>query len=140
MPVCGLMSSGHVALAAERDTTDLMPRFAFPALVATIPALAHVLAAALASPAAAKDKPWKENHGDNGNHYGWGKGGEKGSIAAPAPIAGGGLIGIGVAVQSLVGQNLAAGKPQLAERATWTALTLGLVYQLAFASLYLGAP
>lgn len=50
------------------------------------------------------------------------------------------MIGIGIAVQTLVGQNLAAGKPQLAERATWTALTLGLVYQLVFASLYLGAP
>jgi hypothetical protein len=41
------MSSGHVALATERDTIDLMPLFAFPALVATVPALAHVLAAAL---------------------------------------------------------------------------------------------
>lgn len=50
------------------------------------------------------------------------------------------MIGIGVAVQTLVGQNLAAGKPQLAERATWTALTLGLVYQLLFASLYLTVP
>jgi MATE family multidrug resistance protein len=50
------------------------------------------------------------------------------------------MIGIGIAVQTLVGQNLAAGKPQLAERATWTALTLGLAYQLVFASLYLGMP
>ena len=50
------------------------------------------------------------------------------------------MIGIGIAVQTLVGQNLAAGKPQLAERATWTALTLGLVYQLMFAALYLSAP
>jgi MATE family multidrug resistance protein len=50
------------------------------------------------------------------------------------------MIGIGVAVTTLVGQNLAAGRPQLAERATWTALSLGLLYQTAFAALYLGAP
>jgi len=50
------------------------------------------------------------------------------------------MIGIGVAVSTLVGQNLAAGKPQLAERATWTALTLGLLYQSVFAVFYLAAP
>lgn len=50
------------------------------------------------------------------------------------------MIGIGVAVTTLVGQNIAAGRPHLAERATWTALTLGLVYQAVFAALYLGMP
>jgi len=50
------------------------------------------------------------------------------------------MIGVGIAVQTLVGQNLAAGKPQLAERATWTALTLGLAYQVVFATMYLTAP
>jgi len=50
------------------------------------------------------------------------------------------MIGIGVAVTTLVGQNLAAGRPQLAQRATWTALTLGLIYQLLFAALYLSVP
>jgi MATE family multidrug resistance protein len=50
------------------------------------------------------------------------------------------MLGIGVAVSTLVGQNLAAGKARLAERATWTALVLGLSYQAVFASLYLVVP
>jgi len=50
------------------------------------------------------------------------------------------MIGIGVAVQTLVGQNLAAGRPQLAERATWTAITIGLLYQTGFAAMYLSVP
>jgi multidrug resistance protein, MATE family len=50
------------------------------------------------------------------------------------------MIGVGIAVSTLVGQNLAAGRARLAERATWTALTLSIVYQALFALLYLSVP
>jgi MATE family multidrug resistance protein len=50
------------------------------------------------------------------------------------------MIGVGIAVTTLVGQHLAAGKPHLAERATWTALTLALAYQVVCAVVYLGLP
>jgi MATE family multidrug resistance protein len=50
------------------------------------------------------------------------------------------MIGLGIAVSTLVGQNLTAGKTDLAERAVWTSLVIGLGYQILAATLYLSVP
>lgn len=50
------------------------------------------------------------------------------------------MFGLGIAVSTLVGQNLTAGRTDLAERAVWTALILGLGYQILSAVLYLSVP
>jgi MATE family multidrug resistance protein len=50
------------------------------------------------------------------------------------------MIGLGIAVSAMVGQQLGASRPELAERATWTALWLGVVYTAGMAILYLSVP
>ena len=50
------------------------------------------------------------------------------------------IIGLGIAISTLVGQNLTRGHVGLAARATWTGVTLAIAYNAAFASLYLLAP
>ena len=50
------------------------------------------------------------------------------------------VIGLGIAVSTLVGQRLGEGRPDLAARATWTAQVLGLIYTLAFGALYVFVP
>jgi len=50
------------------------------------------------------------------------------------------LIGLSIAVSTLVGQKLGENRPQLAARAAWTALTIGLFYTAFFALLYIGVP
>ena len=50
------------------------------------------------------------------------------------------LIGLSIAVSTLVGQKLGENRPELAARATWTALAMGLVYTTLFAVLYTGVP
>ncbi len=50
------------------------------------------------------------------------------------------MIGISMAVTTLVGQEITRNQPDLAARATWTAFVLGAVYSLLFAGLYFGAP
>lgn len=50
------------------------------------------------------------------------------------------LLGLSTAVATLVGQQLGAGRPALASRATWTALILGIGYTLVTAVFYLGLP
>ena len=50
------------------------------------------------------------------------------------------LIGLSVAVSTLVGQQLGADRPDLATRATITSLTLGIGYTVVTAALYLGFP
>jgi MATE family multidrug resistance protein len=50
------------------------------------------------------------------------------------------MIGIGVAVSTLLGQHLGAENPRLAARAVWSGLWLALSYNLLFASLYLFVP
>lgn len=50
------------------------------------------------------------------------------------------LLGMGIAVSTLVGQQLGADRPDYAERATWTALALALGYTGFMALLYLGLP
>lgn len=50
------------------------------------------------------------------------------------------MLGLGVGVSSLVGRYLGAGRPELAERATWTAFCLSLAYMSLCGALYLLAP
>jgi MATE family multidrug resistance protein len=50
------------------------------------------------------------------------------------------MIGLNIAVSTLVGQKLGENRPELAERATWTALQIGMVYTGLFAVLYLAIP
>jgi MATE family, multidrug efflux pump len=50
------------------------------------------------------------------------------------------MIGLNIAVSTLVGQKLGENRPDLAERATWTALVLGMAYTGLFAVLYLAVP
>lgn len=50
------------------------------------------------------------------------------------------MIGIGVAVSTLLGQHLGAENPRLAARAVWSGLWIALGYNLVFAALYLFVP
>jgi MATE family multidrug resistance protein len=50
------------------------------------------------------------------------------------------MIGLNIAVSILVGQKLGENRPDLAERATWTAMALGMLYTGVFAVLYLAIP
>jgi MATE family multidrug resistance protein len=50
------------------------------------------------------------------------------------------LIGVSIAVSTLVGQKLGENRPDLAARATWTGLGLGLIYTCLFGALYVGFP
>jgi MATE family multidrug resistance protein len=50
------------------------------------------------------------------------------------------MVGLGIAVSTLVGNYLGANRPHLAARATWSGLSLALAYNAVFAALYWGAP
>jgi MATE family multidrug resistance protein len=50
------------------------------------------------------------------------------------------MLGFGMAVTSLVGRYLGAERPESAERATWSALWMCVVYMAACCALYLAAP
>ncbi len=50
------------------------------------------------------------------------------------------MFGVSIAVGTIVGQQLMQGRPDLASRATWTAMSLSLVYTGAFALFYILAP
>jgi MATE family multidrug resistance protein len=50
------------------------------------------------------------------------------------------MIGLNIAVSTLVGQKLGENRPDLAERATWTSLEIGMAYTGLFALLYLAVP
>lgn len=50
------------------------------------------------------------------------------------------MLGLGIAVATMVGQQLGRNRPHLAARATWTALAIAMVYMGVFAVLYVGAP
>jgi MATE family multidrug resistance protein len=49
-------------------------------------------------------------------------------------------LGLGVAVSALVGRYLGAERPEVSERATWSAFWMSLVYMTACGALYLLAP
>jgi MATE family multidrug resistance protein len=50
------------------------------------------------------------------------------------------MVGVSIAVGTLVGQQLTGGSAKLAARATWTAMQMGLAYSLFFGLLCLFAP
>jgi MATE family multidrug resistance protein len=50
------------------------------------------------------------------------------------------MIGLNIAVSTLVGQKLGENKPDLAARAAWTAMILGMAYTGVFALLYIVVP
>jgi len=50
------------------------------------------------------------------------------------------MIGLNIAISTLVGQKLGENRPELAARATWTGLVLGLAYTGVFAVLYFVVP
>ena len=50
------------------------------------------------------------------------------------------MLGVGIAVSTMVGQQLGANHPELAARATWTGLAVALAYMGFFAVLYLVVP
>jgi len=50
------------------------------------------------------------------------------------------MLGLGIAVSTMVGQQLGGNNPGLAERATWTALHLGIFYTGGMAAFYLLFP
>ena len=50
------------------------------------------------------------------------------------------MVGVSIAVSTLVGQQLTGGSAKLAARATWTAMQMGLAYSLFFGLLCLLAP
>ena len=50
------------------------------------------------------------------------------------------MLGLGVAVSAVVGRHLGAGDADAAERATWSAFWMSLVYMTACGALYLLAP
>ncbi len=50
------------------------------------------------------------------------------------------MVGLGIAISTIVGQQLGNNRADLAERATWTGLTIGLAYSGTAALLYFFAP
>jgi MATE family multidrug resistance protein len=50
------------------------------------------------------------------------------------------VFGLGMGCSTLVGQKIGEQQPDLASRATWNALTLGLIYTAVFAAAYFVAP
>ena len=50
------------------------------------------------------------------------------------------MLGLGIAVTTLVGQQLGRNQPGLAARATWTAFALGGIYVGVMAVLYVTCP
>ena len=50
------------------------------------------------------------------------------------------MVGVGIAASTLVGQQLTQGRPDLAARATWSAVTLALIYNAVFAVAYVAVP
>jgi MATE family multidrug resistance protein len=50
------------------------------------------------------------------------------------------MVGLGIAVSTMVGQQLGANRPQLAARAVWSGLWIGLIYNLFFLVLYVAVP
>jgi MATE family multidrug resistance protein len=50
------------------------------------------------------------------------------------------MMGMGLAVSTLVGQQLGANRPELAARAAWTAFVLAMIYMCSMAVFYVSVP
>jgi MATE family multidrug resistance protein len=50
------------------------------------------------------------------------------------------MLGLGVGVSAVVGRHMGAGRPEVAERATWSAFWMSLAYMSVCGLLYLAAP
>ncbi|HPA71522.1 MAG TPA: MATE family efflux transporter [Spirochaetota bacterium] len=50
------------------------------------------------------------------------------------------MIGFGIAVSTMVGQHIGAGRPELAEKVSWSGFHMTFAYMAAIAALYLFAP
>lgn len=50
------------------------------------------------------------------------------------------VVGIGIAVSTLVGQRIGEGRPDIAEASTWKAFSLGGAYMLLFGAVYVLLP
>lgn len=50
------------------------------------------------------------------------------------------MLGLAVGVSALVGRSMGAGRPDVAQRATWSAFWMSLAYMLFWGLLYVGAP
>ena len=50
------------------------------------------------------------------------------------------MIGLGIAISTLVGQQLGNNRADLAERATWTGMALGMLYSGIAAAMYIAVP
>ena len=50
------------------------------------------------------------------------------------------MVGVGIAISTLVGQQIGRGHPALAARATWTGLGIALAYTTIFGAMYLLIP
>jgi MATE family multidrug resistance protein len=50
------------------------------------------------------------------------------------------MLGLGMAISTLVGQQLGADRPKLAARATWTGFVISLIYMGSMAVLFLSIP
>lgn len=50
------------------------------------------------------------------------------------------MVGLGVAVSTLVGNYLGADRPEMARRASWSGLAMALAYNAVFAVLYVAVP
>ena len=50
------------------------------------------------------------------------------------------MLGLGIALSTIVGQQLGEGRPTLAARATWTSLWMAMAYMGAMALMYVAIP
>lgn len=50
------------------------------------------------------------------------------------------MLGMGIAVSTIVGQQLGKGRPELAARATWTAFVMAILYMGIMAAMYVAVP
>ncbi len=50
------------------------------------------------------------------------------------------MMGVGLAVSTMVGQQLGANRPDMAARAAWTAFVLAMIYMCTMSVFYVAVP